>query len=100
MTSSIYTIYCKKTSCCRTLRTIHKVNALCYSQSDLTGGVDSIFQSSPKLNQLSPVGLDFYETLQGVSAGKYLQACRECFSIATVKVKVKIWQMFLFYKAN
>ena len=41
---------------------------------------------------------DLQESLQGVSAGKYLEVYEAFFSISTVKVQ--IWQTFVFYKAD
>ena len=41
---------------------------------------------------------NFYENLQARFAGKYIQVCGECFSVSTVKVK--IWQIFVLYKAT
>ena len=42
----------------------------------LPGEVDSILGADSKLNQLPPVRSGFHETLQGVSAGEYLQVYR------------------------
>ena len=69
----------------------------------LSGSVDSILAKpesadSEKIDQLAPKTSKSHETLQGRSAGKYLQLYREFFSISTVKVK--IWEISIFYKGN
>ena len=79
--------------------------AKCHKNSTVPGrggGVDSVFESADsfplKLTQLPAVRSDFHEPRQGPSTGKYLQVCRELFTISTVEVE--IWQIFIFCKAN